>query len=330
MISIRGKNKTAQITEGALVISIVICTRNRADSLAHVLETTCKQGLAEFGYEIIVVDNGSLDHTRQVTETFSQKFSNVRYILEPRCGLSNARNRGIREAKGRYVAYLDDDCRAPANWLVVAGEIIDSVKPAVFGGPYYPFYDSPKPYWWKDRYGTFEEFSSPRPLRRHEYLRGGNLFIQHKLFETISGFDVDYGMSGRNLAYGEETELQKRIRAGMPDAIIYYDPKLYVYHLVSSEKMSLCWTLRSCFMGGRCSYHIFEDEISRKTGVSRLKLHSKFVLTLLRFVANFLVRLFLRDRKQSPHLQNVFYENTVEYIAKLGRIYEKYKNCQRF
>jgi len=135
-------------------------------------------------------------------------------------------------------------------------------------------------------------------------------------------------MSGCNLAYGEETELQRRIRASIPDAVIYYDPKLYVYHLVSSEKMTLRWTLHSCFMGGRHSYHIFEDKTCRKTRLSQLKLLAQFVLTLLRFVEDVLVRLLLRDREHSPYLQNVFYENTVEHMATLGIIYEKYKNCQ--
>jgi len=114
----------------------VICTHNRADLLADVLETICKQSLTAPGYEIIVVDNDSEDDTRRVTEAVSHRYSNVRYILEPRCGLSHARNRGLREANGQYVAFMDDDCKAPTHWLAVAKEIIDRVKPAVFGGPY--------------------------------------------------------------------------------------------------------------------------------------------------------------------------------------------------
>ena len=323
-------HQTEQCENVRPVISVIICTYARAELLADALHTLGEQMMESSCYEVIVVDNDSQDNTPDITDMFCLRYSNIKYFLETRQGLSHARNRGWQEATGTYVAYIDDDCRVPEQWLTGAKEIIDQIGPAAFGGPYYAFYNSPKPYWWKDSYGAFEQSREPRPLHHHEYLRGGNMFFRRQILEALHGFDAASGMSGNKLGYGEETELQKRIRAGMPDAIIYYDPKLYVYHLVSSEKMSLCWTLRSCFMGGRCSYHIFEDEICRKTGVSRLKLHSKFVLTLLRFVADFLVRLFLRDCAQTPYLQNIFYENTVEYIAKLGRIYEKYNNCQRF
>ena len=129
-----------------IAISIVICTQNRADLLADLLQTLSKQDLFRAFYEVIVVDNDSKDRTRRVAEDFCHKYENARYCIELQHGLSYARNRGMLEAKGEYVGYVDDDCKLPAQWLTVAKEIIDQIAPAIFGGPTYPFYNSQKPY----------------------------------------------------------------------------------------------------------------------------------------------------------------------------------------
>ena len=97
----------------------------------------------------------------------------------------------------------------------MAEEIIGQFAPAVLGGPYYSFYDSSKPHWWRDWYGDFEQARRPRALRRREYLRGGNIFIRRTVLEEMCGFDPELGVSGEKLAYGEETELQKRLRSRM-------------------------------------------------------------------------------------------------------------------
>jgi hypothetical protein len=226
------------------------------------------------------------------------------------------------------VAYVDDDCKVPTQWLTVAKKIIDQIAPAAFGGPYYAFYNSPKPYWWKDSYGAFEQSQTSHSLQRHEYLRGGNIFIRRSVLEDMCGFDVTLGMSDRKLGYGEESQLQRRIHTTMTDELIYYDPKLYVHHLVRPEKMTLRWILNSWFVGGRHSYHVFRDDTPQAARLPQLKLLVQAVLTLFRFFEDLLVCVLLRDRKRYPYLQNYLYENTVEYVGTMGVIYEKYTHCQ--
>jgi len=307
-----------------LVISVVICTYNRAELLASALQTLCDQTIDPSQYEVIVVDNNSKDNTRVVTEEFCGSYPNIRYFLEKRQGLSHARNCGWREAKGAYVTYIDDECKVPAQWLAVAYQIIKKLSPAVFGGPYFGYYNSAKPHWWKENYGAFEQSETARALIRGEYVRGGNIFIRRSLLETIGGFDSRYGMYGQKLGYGEETELQRRIRATMPNELIYYDPKLYVHHLVCFKKMSLGWILSSHFTGGRYSYHVFQDNPPRKTRLPQLKLLVLAVLALLRCFADLFVGVLRRDRKRYPYLQNYLYENTIKHIQTLGLLYERY------
>jgi len=225
------------------IISVIICTYNRAEFVGTALKSLCEQTAEKTQYEVIVVDNNSEDNTRVITQEFCRRYPNIRYCLEKRQGLSHARNRGWQESQGKYVAYIDDECKVPAQWLEVALQIIKEFSPAVFGGPYYGYHNSPKPRWWKDSYGAFEPSKTAGVLTQGEYLRGGNFFIHRTLLETIGGFDSRYGMAGQKIAYGEETELQRRIRAMRPDELIYYDPKLYVWHLVRPEKMVLRWIL---------------------------------------------------------------------------------------
>ncbi len=93
------------------LVSVVIPTYNRADTVGHAVESVRAQTFTD--YEIIVVDDGSRDNTAAVVARFGDA---VRYIAQPNGGVAVARNRGVAEARGRYVAFLDsDDAWLPAK-----------------------------------------------------------------------------------------------------------------------------------------------------------------------------------------------------------------------
>jgi len=100
-----------------MFVSVVVCTRNRADQLGEFLQSaaglTVPPGLA---WELIIVDNGSSDHTAEVVESFASQIP-VRCVREDKAGLSNARNRGVDEAKGDYICWTDDDVKLDPKWL---------------------------------------------------------------------------------------------------------------------------------------------------------------------------------------------------------------------
>ena len=95
------------------IISVIICTYNRAELLSTALQTLCEQTTNKSRYEIIVVDNHSQDNTHAVFEDVRHRYPNLRYCMEKRQCLSHARNRGWRESQGIYVAYIDDECKVP-------------------------------------------------------------------------------------------------------------------------------------------------------------------------------------------------------------------------
>jgi glycosyltransferase involved in cell wall biosynthesis len=99
-------------------VSVIVCTHNRAHQLSTVIRQLCAQDYPSGAFEIIVVDNGSSDNTRNVVEALiASSKPPLRYILEDRSGVTFARNRGAEEALYPYLAYLDDDCWVEVNWL---------------------------------------------------------------------------------------------------------------------------------------------------------------------------------------------------------------------
>ena len=97
-----------------LSVGVIIPTRNRADMLHNTLEALTRQTRAPD--EVIVVDNGSTDNTRQVIERFEDLLP-VRYFYEPVPGAGQARNTGIRHANSEVLAFTDDDCIPDSDWL---------------------------------------------------------------------------------------------------------------------------------------------------------------------------------------------------------------------
>ena len=308
----------------SVLISVIICTHNRSDLLAGVLETLSNQTLDESDYEIIIVDNNSTDDTRDVAQRFCSCCRNMTYSFEEQQGLSHARNRGWREAKGEYVAYIDDDCKVPEQWLAVAKDIIERFSPGVFGGPAYAFYNTPKPYWFKDSYGSHEPFKDARILKNKECIQifGMNMCFRRALLETIGGFDIRLGMCGEQIAYCEETALILHISNTMTDELIYYDPELYVYHLVQQERMSVVWFAKATISLGR--YSIFCSEMDLPLTADRLML-SKMLLKQLILIAQEIARGVLkRDRERYRYFQNYVFERMKSHLYKFGKLYEHF------
>ena len=101
------------------MVSVIICTHNRAESLKHTLESLSEMDVPrELEWELIVVDNKSTDTTRAVVEEFARRspFA-VRYVFEPNAGVSYARNTAVTRARGGIIAFTDDDVIVTTEWL---------------------------------------------------------------------------------------------------------------------------------------------------------------------------------------------------------------------
>ncbi len=235
-------------------ISVVVCTLNRAASLERTLESLSGQSLGPEQYETLVVDNGSVDRTREVVLRRMEGLPHLRYIHEPRQGLSWARNRGLHEAAGEFVAFLDDDAQASGGWLAAiqaawsAPERIGAV-----GGKVELRWPERRPAWLpRSLEGYFSGFdlgSEARFITSRPYLFGTNMAVRRDLALAVGGFSPRLGRKGSGLGSHEETEFFDRLRRlGVQ---IYYQPRAVVYHQVLPERVSRRWLLRRVFAEGR-------------------------------------------------------------------------------
>ncbi len=119
-----------------MTISIIICTRNRADALRQTLASLALLEVSpSLPCELIVVDNGSTDSTAQVVQDCAIVSMPVRYVYEKTPGKGHAYNAGLAAAQGRALLFTDDDVRLPADWIAgMCGPILRGEADAVGGG----------------------------------------------------------------------------------------------------------------------------------------------------------------------------------------------------
>ncbi len=280
----------------SIFLTVVVCTYNRSDLLAGCLESLCQQTIKKDKYEIILVDNNSTDNTSEIAKGFLDQ-SNFRYLLETSPGLSHARNRGLNEAKGEYVGYIDDDARAKYDWLETAINIINAHQGKIdcLGGPYYPFYTTKKPDWFKDDYEKRGFGEEERFLKENEYISGSNMIWKKEVLKLIGGFDPNTGIIGNRLRLGEETAAINALKYSGRRNTIYYSGKLIIYHWVPNNKMEVKYILKRRFAEGQYRGYRIKSIAGNNRFIEVRKATTELIKRFFRF---------LLDKKNYPLPQN--------------------------
>jgi glycosyltransferase involved in cell wall biosynthesis len=228
-------------------ITVVICTRDRAAQLSNALQTAAQMRIpSDLNWEFIVVDNGSSDSTAEVVKAFEDRLP-LRLVHEDRAGLSNARNKGVAEASGRYICWTDDDVELDPEWLAAYWVAFQRhPEAAVFGGRITPVLEPPTPDWFawlKDDWPikillAQRDFGSlPCPLDFAGGLIpwGANYAIRTADQRTVS-YEPGLGASPHHRRIGEEVEVIFRLMAG--GATGWWVPGATVNHIISPHRQS--------------------------------------------------------------------------------------------
>ena len=258
-------------------VSIIICTYNRAELLTSCLDSIYNQSISADCYEVIVVDNNSLDSTRDVVSGFMQKFKNLQYLNEKNQGLSFCRNAGYRAAQSKYIAYIDDDAMAQPDWIEkIIIFLKDKPYVVAFGGRHAGYCPVEIPTWFPEHYINKSAGNANRPLSSHEWINGTNMIYTKSILEAMHGFNTDLGMKGKKVSYGEETKLQNQIRQSGHE--IYYVADLAVKHFVDPRKFSIWWNIKSFYGEGRTQIKTFK--LNPQVTIHRKKMFRVFFLEL--------------------------------------------------
>jgi GT2 family glycosyltransferase len=168
--------------------SVVICSYNGARTIGETLEAAKKIDYPS--YEIVVVNDGSKDNTREIAES-----AGVRVITTLNKGLSNARNTGMAAANGELIAYLDDDAFPDPHWLTYLASMFLQTDYAAIGGPNLP----------PDSDGLVANCVSAAPGgpvhvlitdTEAEHIPGCNFAVRKSALQAIGGFDPRFRVAG--------------------------------------------------------------------------------------------------------------------------------------
>lgn len=235
-----------------LQATIIIPTYNRADYLSICLEGIAALATDPTTFEIIIVDNNSPDNTQDVSLKFTQSHPmlRVRYVCETRQGLCYARNRGVAEASGEIVCFLDDDAVPSPGWLDALMEGFADPTVGTAGGPAVLDYQGQaRPSWLQgDLQGLLSGYTLPygEPTLLSmvtEFPFGCNMAFRTSVFADLGSFRLDLDRSGAELLAGGDTEMIERVhKAGWK---VMYLPDATVRHLVAPERLEKSYIYRA-------------------------------------------------------------------------------------
>lgn len=181
------------------LISVVIPALNEELLLGHCLESLVAQECA-FSYEVIVVDNGSSDHTAEVAHRYG-----ARVIYEERRGIGWARASGFTHARGAIIVSTDADTIVPRNWLARFAQVFQE-RPEVVGvGGRFVYVDGPLGVRLLGRIANYVTPVVARVAPRLWSFSGFNFAVRREAYLASGGFRTD-------LKYGEDWDLGKRLR----------------------------------------------------------------------------------------------------------------------
>jgi glycosyltransferase involved in cell wall biosynthesis len=260
--------------------TVILCTYNRSESLTKTLASAARLKLPEsVDWEVLVVDNNSNDQTREVTEDFCRQYpEHFRYLFEPRQGKSYALNRGIGEARGDIIAFIDDDVTFEPTWLQNLTASLHHGQWAGAGGRILPQGALALPNWvpLEDRYslaplGIFNPSLPAGPLAEPPF--GTNMAFHRRVFERHGGFRVDLG-PGDGLEHpqkSEDSEFGHRlISAGNA---LRYEPSAVVFHAVPSNRLTKKYFLDWWFDKARADIRAFGIPTDTRWLIAGIPLH---------------------------------------------------------
>jgi glycosyltransferase involved in cell wall biosynthesis len=234
------------------LISIIICTHNRADILREAL-AALEQVLPKDdpSLEVIVVDNGSTDATPQVIDDFGAKRPGVLHLYEPRPNKALALNAAGQAAKGTILVWIDDDVFPQPNWLEnLVKPIVDDQADAVVGritlAP-----------------NLLRDWLTPKLRQRmaeipppdfgDPFLVGANMAVRRSFYDRTGGFDPRLGPGKGALGFQDDSMLGLLLTV-LKARIGFADQAGVVHHFDPSRLQRLSWLQGAEKLGRSCAY----------------------------------------------------------------------------
>jgi len=312
--------KGKQISDNVQV-SIIIPTYNRFDFIIKTLKSVEELNYPKENYEVIIVDDGSTDGTKDYMISYSETTGlNFSYIYQNNSGPATARNVGWKNAKGKFIAFTDSDCIVDKNWLneLINGftsEIIAGVGGSAQGVGNDIF----------SRYFAQTGMYSTRLINGTvTYLLTLNACYRKDILQKFNGFNEGFKQPG-----GEDPDLSFRIRK--KGYQLNYNPNAIVYHHHKSNFISFIKTFRNYGKGQALlvklhpEWYIKENIKKSYLGIiakrfylmcrnKRISQKDSLVLSILRYIQDFILygNMYIQMmRMKGVNIKPILWENNV-------------------
>jgi len=230
------------------LVSAVVPTFNRAGWLAGTLQSIVDQQTnGRFEFDVHVVDNGSSDNTREVVERLAATAPvAVHYHLQRTPGDAAARNLGVAESAGEWLAFCDDDQLAEPTWLAELCATMSAMNASVVGGAVHldlePAVLVDLDPLCRQALRETKLYPHVRTYKRGHLPGGGNALVARRVFEQLGGFDES--MTGG----GSDCDFFTRARAA--GLSMWYTPRAIVRHRIPPQRLSTAFLRWDAMSGG--------------------------------------------------------------------------------
>jgi glycosyltransferase involved in cell wall biosynthesis len=238
----------------ALPLSVVVCTLNRVSSLRRCIDALLSVQTNN-EWELVIVDNGSDDGTVEFLNSLIRSKAalnlTVRIALQPKRGVSIAKNTGWKSASGEIIAFTDDDCYVATNYVDNIISIFSSKPDLGFIGGRILLYDP------SDLHVTVQELDTSLQVPQHTYvplglIQGANMAFRRKTLEQIRGFDENLGPGTVFKACEDIDAVASAVWAGIWGE---YNPGPTVYHHHGRKSERERQLLLAGYAHGSGAYH---------------------------------------------------------------------------
>jgi len=200
--------------------------------------------------EIILV----LEPDRELASFYNTRLlEGISIIISEEMGLSNARNSGVRHAKGEVVAFIDDDAVADKNWLGNMVKNYDEDDVVGTGGPVEPVWETNRPAWFPAALDwvvgcTFDVSPHEKSSVRNPI--GCNMSFRKSVFDVAGYFATTLGRRSTIMIGSEEAEFCVRLSRALPKTRVVYDPTARVFHWVPRSRAKAGYLIKRSFYEG--------------------------------------------------------------------------------
>ncbi len=289
--------------------SVIIPSLNQSKILKQCLSHLSQLLFEPDLFEVLVIDNGSTDDTKEITLSFHNKINNLRYIYSDIPGLHTGRNLGFENAKGDILCFIDDDSFVTKGWLKGIEIAFQDPKVVLVGGPCLPKYEIEPPKWLYYLLGKSEFGTSFGDLSLLDFgdrlipiqpgsVYGCNFNIRKSILMEFMGFPPDlFHPSLVKYSGNGESAISEKIKVS--NLLTIYSPEVKIFHFVRKNRLTKEYLYKRSYEAGvRASYKTIREHYYNRDNTKTSKpirgvcLFMQFSIKIIRFIFRLLRKFY--------------------------------------